>query len=349
MDAVRLALAARAERGEVPAPLDVTLGELPFYGDTRPAAVLCLLFDHDGEANVVLTRRADHLPSHGGEVSFPGGRMRPGEPPLQAALREANEEVGLQTGSVDVIGALTPLTTRRSPALVYCFVGRFEGPNAGGQVLRADSSEVDRIFWVALARLAENGVYHEEIWPSGRGPSTGRSGGGPRPQVGAFLRAGGRRCLGRHGAAPDRTAGDRLGPGERRRLRERYPGGVMICPRCGVMNRPGQPACSRCAGSLAPAPPDARSPHPVLPITNRAEVMLRRAGGSAGPATAPPASAASAGAATQPALGAVQSDIYLLATERSTGQPAPPEALGGQTESAIGERRGRMAIGLSGA
>jgi 8-oxo-dGTP pyrophosphatase MutT (NUDIX family) len=167
VDAVRLALAARAERGEVPAPLDVTLGELPFYGDTRPAAVLCLLFDHDGEANVVLTRRADHLPSHGGEVSFPGGRMRPGEPPLQAALREANEEVGLQTGSVDVIGALTPLTTRRSPALVHCFVGRFEGPNAGGQVLRADSSEVDRIFWVALARLAENGVYHEEIWPVG--------------------------------------------------------------------------------------------------------------------------------------------------------------------------------------
>ena len=88
----------------------------------------------------------------------------------------------------------------------------------------------------------------------------------------------------------------------------------------------------------------------MLPITKRAEVMLRRAGGSAGPAAAPPASAAGpAGAATQPVPGAAQSDIYLLATERSTGQPAPPEALGGQTESAIGERRGRMAIGLSGA
>jgi hypothetical protein len=78
--------------------------------------------------------------------------------------------------------------------------------------------------------------------------------------------------------------------------------------------------------------------------------MLRRAGGSTGPAPALPASAAgTAGAATQAVPGAAQNDIYLLASERSTGQPAPPEALGGQTESAMGERRGRMAIGLSGA
>jgi 8-oxo-dGTP pyrophosphatase MutT (NUDIX family) len=166
VDAVRLALAARAGRGQAPGPLDVTQGELPFHGDSRPAAVLCPLFEHDGEATVVLTRRAAHLPSHGGEVSFPGGRMRPGELPLQAALREANEEVGLRPSSVEVIGELTPLTTRLSPALVYCFVCCFEGPCAEGQVLRADSSEVDRIFWVALARLAENGVYHEEFWPA---------------------------------------------------------------------------------------------------------------------------------------------------------------------------------------
>jgi hypothetical protein len=78
--------------------------------------------------------------------------------------------------------------------------------------------------------------------------------------------------------------------------------------------------------------------------------MQRRAGGAAGLAAAPSHSAApSAGTAPYPVPGAAQSDIYLLATERSTGQPAPPEALGGQTESALGERRGRMAIGLSGA
>jgi len=143
--------------------------ELPFQSDSRPAAVLCLLFEEAGETSVVLTRRAAHLRSHAGEVSFPGGRMRPGELPLQAALREANEEVGLQPATVEVIGELTPLTTRLSPALVYCFVSRFDGPRAGGQVLCADGSEVDKIFWVPLARLAEDGVYHEELWPADEG------------------------------------------------------------------------------------------------------------------------------------------------------------------------------------
>ena len=125
----------------------------------------------------------------------------------------------------------------------------------------------------------------------------------------------------------------------------------MICPRCGVTNKAGQPACSRCSGSLAPAPPDTRRPHPVLPITRRAEVMLRRAGGHADPGRAPAASVAGPvpSAAGPPAPGPLQGEIYLLATERSTGQPAPPEALGGAAEPALGERRGRMAIGLSGA
>jgi hypothetical protein len=92
----------------------------------------------------------------------------------------------------------------------------------------------------------------------------------------------------------------------------------------------------------------------VLPITKRAEVTLRRARGSGDPAGAMKASAAglapsTAGAGPQPVPGPGQAEIYLLATERSTGQPAPPEALPGQSETALGERRGRMAIGLSGA
>jgi hypothetical protein len=88
----------------------------------------------------------------------------------------------------------------------------------------------------------------------------------------------------------------------------------------------------------------------VLPITRRAEVTLHRAGGAgAGRASPVGASHTSAGAPPQPLLGAAYGDIYLLATERSTGQPAPPEALSGQTETALGERRGRRAIGLSGA
>jgi hypothetical protein len=121
------------------------------------------------------------------------------------------------------------------------------------------------------------------------------------------------------------------------------------------MNKPGQQSCSRCSGSLAPSPAQGRQPHPVLPITRRAEVTRHRAGitgdGAAGTLKAPPAGLGrtSAGPAPQAAPGTGHADIYLLATDRSTGQPAPPEALSAPTETALGERRGRMAIGLSGA
>ena len=144
----------------------VTPAELPSSGDSRPAAVVCLLFEAAGEANVVLTRRSAHLRSHGGEVSFPGGRLQRGELPLQAALREAEEEVGVDPTTIEVIGQLTPLTTVRSPALVHCFVACLPAGPAGGEwSLRSDPLEVEKVFWVPLARLAAGGVYHEELWP----------------------------------------------------------------------------------------------------------------------------------------------------------------------------------------
>jgi 8-oxo-dGTP pyrophosphatase MutT (NUDIX family) len=165
---VQLALAAvpRAVDGSaaVPAWERVTPAELPSGVDARPAAVLCLLFEKGGEANVVLTRRAAHLRSHSGEVSFPGGRLQPDEPPLHAALREANEEIGVDVGSVEVIGELTPLTTVRSPVLVRCFVGRWNVPD--DIAFAADPAEVEKVFSVPLADLARQGVYHEELWPS---------------------------------------------------------------------------------------------------------------------------------------------------------------------------------------
>jgi len=130
----------------------------------------------------------------------------------------------------------------------------------------------------------------------------------------------------------------------------------MTCPRCGVVNKAGQTTCSRCSGSLAPSPTDARRPHPVLPITKRAEVTLHRArrtvdqGGAVKASTSgPAATAAGVGASPPPGPASAHAEIYLLATERSTGQPAPPDAVSGPAETSLGERRGRMAIGLSGA
>ncbi len=137
----------------------------------RPAAVLVAIYDGDGETRVVLTRRAAHLRSHRGEVSFPGGRMEPGETPEQAALREASEEVGLDASTAALVGRLSPLATRVSGNWLVPVVAALGGPPA----LLPRPAEVDRAFDVALVDLVADGTFREERWP---GPPAA-PGGGP--------------------------------------------------------------------------------------------------------------------------------------------------------------------------
>lgn len=70
----------------------------------RPAAVLVPIIAHASGATVLLTRRADTLTSHSGQIAFPGGRLDPGETAVEAALREAWEEVALAPAAVEVLG-----------------------------------------------------------------------------------------------------------------------------------------------------------------------------------------------------------------------------------------------------
>jgi 8-oxo-dGTP pyrophosphatase MutT (NUDIX family) len=71
------------------------------------AAVLIPVVDHGDEATVILTKRAEKLTSHSGQVAFPGGRIDPTDAsPEDAALREAEEEIGLDAGHVEVIGRM---------------------------------------------------------------------------------------------------------------------------------------------------------------------------------------------------------------------------------------------------
>jgi 8-oxo-dGTP pyrophosphatase MutT (NUDIX family) len=129
----------------------------------RQAAVLVALFEENGEARVVLTRRASTLRSHTSEVSFPGGQADPGESLADAAQREAWEEVGLDPADVELIASLGSLTTVSSGALITPFVGILPGRPS----LSANPREVDRVFDVALADLLVGGVHHSEIWQRG--------------------------------------------------------------------------------------------------------------------------------------------------------------------------------------
>ena len=90
-------------------PLEGDLAELRAAADL-PAAVLIAVTDR-AEPGVILTVRREHLRTHAGQIAFPGGRVDPGEEPVAAALREAHEEILLDPGVVDLVGAIEPYRT----------------------------------------------------------------------------------------------------------------------------------------------------------------------------------------------------------------------------------------------
>lgn len=152
---MRTGFARRAAAGAPPAR---RVPRPPITG--RPASVLCALFEEAGESYVILTRRSSSLRSHTGEVSFPGGRLDPGEAAVAGALREASEEVGIDPAAIEVLGPLIPLVTVQGRALITPFVGVLDRR----PILRPSPAEVERAFDVSLAELVSDGVYREELW-----------------------------------------------------------------------------------------------------------------------------------------------------------------------------------------
>jgi len=145
------------------------------------SAVLVLLTSHpslrSGQA-VLLTLRSSTLKSHTGQISFPGGRLEPGETPEAAALRECEEETGIPAHLPEILGRLTPITSPASKGAVLPIVAWLHEDVP----IRIHPDEVEEAFWQPLDELGEPLITEWELrgmhvlvphWPVHRVPLWG--------------------------------------------------------------------------------------------------------------------------------------------------------------------------------
>ncbi len=98
--------------------------ELPFSKiNSTQAAVLILLYLADNEIYFFLTKRTDELKHHKGQISFPGGTQEGNEKLIDTALRETQEEIGINKTSISIIGTITPLFVPVTGFMIYPFIG----------------------------------------------------------------------------------------------------------------------------------------------------------------------------------------------------------------------------------
>ena len=136
----------------------------------RHSAVLVLFGEGERGPDVLLIERAHTMRSHAGQPAFPGGALDPGDGdatgpgPVAAALREAQEEVGLDPASVDVLGQLPALFLPPSGFVVHPVVGHWRAPHPVGVV---DVEEVAAVVRVPLAELVDPARRLQVRHPSG--------------------------------------------------------------------------------------------------------------------------------------------------------------------------------------
>jgi 8-oxo-dGTP pyrophosphatase MutT (NUDIX family) len=142
----------------------VPLGNvIPRFGHKlppRPGSVLILLYQEEDQIKFPLTVRQDYLGTHGGQISLPGGKAEEGEDAIETALREAEEEIGIDRREVNVVGTLTQFFVIPSNFLVTPVIAFMKGKPA----FRADPIEVQKILEGSLDKLIrEDAIQTKEI------------------------------------------------------------------------------------------------------------------------------------------------------------------------------------------
>ncbi len=126
----------------------------------RPSAVLIGLFQSARGVEVILTRRSQELTNHRGEISFPGGRLDDGETVVAGALRETQEEIGIDPSKAQVITKLDGMATVVSNSHIVPVVVSYKKVPR----MQPMNSEVDRVFTVPLHELTRVDTYSQELW-----------------------------------------------------------------------------------------------------------------------------------------------------------------------------------------
>ena len=146
-----------------PERIDTLVDEIEGYHPyARKSAVLLALFEQENTLYLAFIRRASTLRAHSGEIAFPGGSVDASDSsPVETALREAREEIGLEPEQVEVLGVLSPVFTVVSNYLILPVVAYL--PHGLGE-LHLQPSEVAELILAPLHALADPAIAHTEQW-----------------------------------------------------------------------------------------------------------------------------------------------------------------------------------------
>ena len=141
----------------------ISKNDLTFSNTTEnaiPAAVLILLFPFEKEIQFFLTQRTKSVEHHKGQISLPGGMRETNESLSETALRETEEEIGVDRNTVELLGSLTPFFVPVTGYIIHPYIGCCkEKPST-----KIYSGEVDKLFSIPISELLDDRILVTEEW-----------------------------------------------------------------------------------------------------------------------------------------------------------------------------------------